>query len=135
MKKLILLFAFAIIAISANCQTYHIIDTIHPGIVGTDTFYHFPGYTDRILGILIDCRTMDDTLNVSFNVGVGWAMFDTTFIQLDSDNLPASVSVLNDYLVGFEKIGMAFSYPKILFDRAASDSTKRYPIQITYDGR
>ena len=132
MKKLLFIIAFAVISICAIGQTYFMTDTI-VAPSGSDTLYHFPGYTSEIIGILIDCRTMDDTTGATFNVGVGWAMFDTTFIQIQSDDLPASVSILNDYLVGFEKIGMAFPYPKIKFTKGSSAAGLKYPIRTTYD--
>jgi len=132
MKKILFFIVFAAVSLIGNSQTVFKIDTIHAP-TGADTFYHFPGYTDDIVGIHIDCRAMDDTSGASFNVGVGWAMYDTVFIQLKSDDLPATVSVTNDFQVAFEKIGMAFPYPKIKFTKGSSSDTLSYPIRYTYD--
>ncbi len=133
MKKLLLLITCLFVFVASNAQTYDVVDTIHPSIIGTDTLFHFHGYTDNIVGWLIDCRSIDDTADVKIYVGTGLAAYDTTFIQFTSPDQPATVSILNDFLVGFEKKGVAFPNARLKFDRAASDSTKTYPIRITYD--
>lgn len=133
MKKLIFTLICLIISLSAMSQTREIIDTLYAPDVATDTFYHFPGYTDNIVGVLVDFRTIDDTTGARLNIGVGFAMFDTTFIQLSSSSLPATILESNDYLVGFEKIGMAFSNLKLKFTIGSSGTDKKYPIKITYD--
>lgn len=133
MRKLILFIGFLIFGTLAFGQTYHLVDTLFAPSSETDTLYYFPGYTGQIIGVMVDFRDIDDTTDARLSIGVGWDAYDTTFIQLDSDDLPATIKESNDYIVAFEKIGMAFPYPRLLFTKGSSSGSKQYPVRITYD--
>jgi len=117
-------------------QSVDMIDTIYAPTVELDTLWTFDrsAYTGNIAGILIDCRTIDDTTGVRFDVGIGWAN-DTTFISLGGSSLPANIKSSDDYLVGFEKIGLAFSVLKIRLTIGSAATTNKFPVRITFDRR
>ncbi|HUV83651.1 MAG TPA: hypothetical protein VMW53_11350 [archaeon] len=137
MKKNILLFICLMFGLALYGQSVNVIDTIYAPSSELDTLWGLDrnAYTGNITGILIDCRTMDDTTGARFNVGTGWEAGDTTFIQFSSTSLPATVKASDDYQVGFEKIGLAFPVLKIQFTRGSSGTDLKYPVHVTFDRR
>ena len=69
MKKLQLLIIWIFFAFALNAQTTEILDTLYSP-TGIDTLYCFPGYTDKIVGVLIDFRTIDDTTGARVSFGI-----------------------------------------------------------------
>lgn len=129
MKETLLIIGVLIASLCLNAQTTNVIDTIH-GPVGLDTVFYFQGYTDNIVGILIDFRTIDDTTDARISFGAGWSLFDTTFLEIIG---PAPIEATNDYIFGFEKQGIGFSYPRLKFTKGSSSEGLKYPVKVTYD--
>ncbi|MBA7522685.1 hypothetical protein ES705_14805 [subsurface metagenome] len=129
MKKLLFLIACLLLIVLVNAQTTEILDTLCSP-TGIDTLYHFPGYTNKIVGALIDFRTIDDTTGARVSFGAGWNLYDTTFFEIIG---PTPIKATNDYILGLEKQGIGFSYPRLKFTKGSSAEDLKYPIKITYD--
>jgi len=131
MKKLIFLLLIAF-SLCVNAQLINRVDTLYSP-AGDDTLYHFQGHTSNIIAVMIDFRTIDDTTGARIDIGVGWELFDTTFISFGTSGLPANINASDDYLVAFEKIGIGFAYPKLRFTKGSSSADGTFPVRVTFD--
>jgi len=128
-KKSQLLIICLLLSIALQAQMKCISDTIHSP-AGLDTVYHFSGYTDNIVGVLIDFRAIDDTTGARVSFGTGWNWHDTTFVEIIG---AAPIEATNDYIFGIERQGIGFSCPRLKFIKGSSSEGLKYPLKITYD--